>query len=71
LRVAEGSFIEDSVVLPGITVGCGVRLRRTKVDKGCTLPDGFNAGLDPARDRERCRVAERGITLVTPAMLGG
>lgn len=71
VRVAEGSVIEDSVVLPGVTVGRGVRLQRAIIDKGCTLPDGFSAGLDPARDRARFRVTERGITLVTPGMLGG
>jgi glucose-1-phosphate adenylyltransferase len=71
VHVGEGSVVEDSVVLPGVKVGCGVRLQRAVVDKGCVLPDGFVAGGDPARDRERFRVTERGITLITPAMLAG
>ena len=71
VRVGEGSLVEDSVVLPNVTIGRGVTLRRTVIDKHCVLPDGFQAGLDPVQDRARFHVSERGITLVTPAMLGG
>ena len=70
VRVAEGSLVEDSVVLPNVVVGRNVHLRRAVVDMHCVLPDGFHAGLDPARDRLRFHVTERGITLVTPEMLG-
>jgi glucose-1-phosphate adenylyltransferase len=70
VRVAERSVIEDSVVLPDVVIGRGVHLQRTIVDKGCVLPDGFQAGLDALRDREGFEVTERGITLITPGMLG-
>jgi glucose-1-phosphate adenylyltransferase len=46
-----------------------VTLRRTIIDKQCVLPDGFEAGVDPVRDRARFNVTERGIVLVTPEML--
>jgi glucose-1-phosphate adenylyltransferase len=69
VHVAEGSLIEDSVVLPNVRIGCGVRLQRAIVDKRCVLPDGFQAGVDIARDRTRFHVTERGITLITPDML--
>jgi glucose-1-phosphate adenylyltransferase len=68
-RVGEGSVVEDSVVLPNVTIGRGVTLRRAIVDKHCALPDGFSAGIDAAHDRARFHVTERGITLVTPEML--
>ena len=70
VRVGEGSLIEDSVVLPDLVIGRRVTLRRAVVDKRCVLPDGFKAGLDPAEDRVRFHVTERGITLITPEMLG-
>jgi glucose-1-phosphate adenylyltransferase len=70
VRVGEGSLIEDSVVLPDVVIGQSVRLRRVVVDKRCVLPDGFSAGLHPAEDRARFHVTERGITLITPTMLG-
>lgn len=71
VRVGEGSVIEDSLVLPAVTIGKGVTLRRAIVDNHCHLPDGFSAGLDVGHDRARgFHVTERGVTLVTPEMLG-
>ncbi len=70
VRVEEGSRIEDSVVLTGAHIGRRVQLRRAIVDTRCVLPDGMIIGFDPAADRTRFRVTERGLTLVTPDMLG-
>lgn len=64
--VAEGSLVEDSVVLSNVGIGRGVVLRRTIIDRRCVLPDGFKAGVDPVHDRARFHVTERGICLVTP-----
>jgi glucose-1-phosphate adenylyltransferase len=57
-------------VLPDVVIGMNVVLRRVVVDKHCVLPDGFKAGVYPAEDRARFHVTERGITLITPEMLG-
>lgn len=69
VRVAEGSLVEDSVVLPDARIGRDVVLRRTIIDADCVLPDGFSAGVDPVRDRALFHVTERGVCLVTPDML--
>jgi glucose-1-phosphate adenylyltransferase len=69
VKVAEGSLVEDSVVLPNVNIGRGVTLKRTIIDKRCLVPDGFAAGVDPALDRVRLHVTDRGICLVTPQML--
>ncbi|MBK9133387.1 MAG: glucose-1-phosphate adenylyltransferase [Betaproteobacteria bacterium] len=70
-RVGDGSVVEDSVVLPNVVIGRGVRLARTVIDKHCRVPDGFKAGFDAERDRARgLHVTTGGITLVTPQMLG-
>jgi glucose-1-phosphate adenylyltransferase len=66
----QGSIIEDSVVLPRVRIGRDVRLRRAVVDKYCQLPDGFDAGLDAAADRQRFSVSDGGVVLITPEMLG-
>jgi glucose-1-phosphate adenylyltransferase len=69
--VEVDSLIEDSVVLPNVIVGRGTLLRRTVIDKHCHLPEGFRAGIDPQADRDRgFHITDRGITLVTPEMLG-
>ncbi len=70
VRVAHGSLIEDSVVLPDVVIGRRVVLRRVIVDKRCVLPDGFKAGVCLEEDRARFHVTERGIVLITPEMLG-
>ncbi len=70
VRVNSYSEVVDSVILPQVEIGQRVRLRRVVVDKGCRIPDGMEIGFDRERDSQRFHVTERGITLVTPEMLG-
>jgi glucose-1-phosphate adenylyltransferase len=62
--------IEESVILPNVDVGRNVVLKRAVVDKHCRLPAGTSIGVDREQDRRRFHVTERGVTLVTPEMLG-
>lgn len=66
------SFAElvDSVVLPDVEIGRHARLHRTVIDKGCKIPEGMVIGENPEEDAKRFYVTEKGITLVTPEMLG-
>jgi glucose-1-phosphate adenylyltransferase len=68
--VERGSHLEDSVILPQVAIGHGVRLRRAVVDKYCELHDGFEAGFDRAADEARFHVSPGGVVLITPEMLG-
>lgn len=70
VRVNSYSTIEDSVLLPEVSVGRNVILKRVIVDKGCAIPDGMEIGVDLDQDRKHFHVSENGITLVTPDMLG-
>ncbi len=70
VHVHSFASIEDSVILPEVNVGRYVKLRRCVVDKRCDLPEGLEAGYDHETDRRRFHVTERGITLITPEMLG-
>lgn len=70
VRVHSYCTIEDAVLLPGAVVNRHAVLRRCIVDKDCVIPDGLQIGVDAAADRERFRVTELGIALVTPEMLG-
>jgi glucose-1-phosphate adenylyltransferase len=63
--------IEDSVILPNVDIARGVVLKRAVVDKDCRLPAGLVVGVDPDADRQRFHVTAKGVTLVTPQMLGG
>jgi len=62
--------IEDSVILPNVDIGRGVVLKRAVVDEHCRLAPGLVAGVDPAEDSKRFHVTAKGVTLITPDMLG-
>ena len=62
VRVEDGALVEDCVVLPDVVIGPGVQLRRAIVDRHCRL--------DPGIDVRRFRSTDKGITLITPEMLG-
>jgi glucose-1-phosphate adenylyltransferase len=71
VRVDNRSVVEDCVVLPDVTIGADVVLKKVVVDKRCIIPDGMQIGVDPRIDRARdFLVTERGVTLVTPDKLG-
>jgi glucose-1-phosphate adenylyltransferase len=69
-RIGDGSVVEDSLLLPNGVIGRNVTVRRAIVDNHCVLPDGIRIGVYPDQDRSRFMVSEKGVTLVTAAMLG-
>ena len=70
VHVEGRSLIEDSVVLPNVRIGDDVVIRRAVIDRRCVITNGTRIGGDAARDRRHFTVTDKGITLVTPAMLG-
>jgi glucose-1-phosphate adenylyltransferase len=62
--------IEDSVILPDVEVHRYVTLKNCVIDRYCSLPEGLIAGIEPAQDRKRFFVTDRGVTLITPELLG-
>jgi len=70
VRVNQRSLIEDSVILPKVQIGANVVIKRAIIDKRCYIRDGMQIGVDKAADAQRFHVSEKGITLVTPEMLG-
>ncbi len=70
VRVHSFCTISEAVILPEVEVGRGAMLSRVVVDQGTRIPPGLRAGIDPDEDRKRFHVTDKGITLITPAMLG-
>jgi glucose-1-phosphate adenylyltransferase len=70
VHVHSWAVIEDSVILPDVDIGRRAKLRRVVVDKHCRIPADMAIGFDHEQDRQRFHVSEKGITLVTPEMLG-
>jgi glucose-1-phosphate adenylyltransferase len=70
VHVHSQAVVEDSVILPKADIGEGARLRRVVMDKHCRIPPGMKIGFDPVEDAKRFHVTAKGVTLVTPEMLG-
>ncbi len=70
VHVHSWAEVEDCVVLPQVDIGRHAVLKRCVIDKRCVIPPGMQIGVDPEADRKRFYVSPRGITLVTPEMLG-
>jgi len=61
--------IDGAVILPYVDVGRGARLTNVIVDRGVRIPEGLVVGEDPILDAQRFRRTEKGICLITQAML--
>lgn len=70
VHVREGSYLEEAVVLPDVRIGEGVVLKKVVIDKGCIIHPGMSIGVNRLEDEKHFHVTERGVTLVTPEMLG-
>ncbi|MFV8833592.1 glucose-1-phosphate adenylyltransferase [Aquisalimonas sp. APHAB1-3] len=70
VAVESNSVVEDSVILPAVSVGRNCRIRGAVIDEGCRIPDNTVIGHNPEQDRRHYHVSPRGIVLVTAEMLG-
>lgn len=71
VKVHSYTEIEDSVVLPQVDIARHCKIHRAIIDRGCKIPEGTEIGVDLEKDKERgFRVTEKGVVLVTAAMLG-
>lgn len=61
--------IDGAVLLPQVDVGRHARLTNVVVDRGVRIPEGLVVGEDPVADAARFRRSEKGICLITQAML--
>ena len=62
--------IEDSVILPRADIGRRAKLKKVIVDRNCIIPPDMCIGYDRAEDAKRFFITDKGVTLVTPEMLG-
>lgn len=71
VHIHSYSQIEQAVVLPDVDIKRHCKLRKVIIDRGCTIPEGTVIGYDREQDIARgFRVTDKGVTLVTRAMLG-
>jgi glucose-1-phosphate adenylyltransferase len=61
--------VDGAVLLPYVDVARSARLTNVVVDRGVRIPEGLVVGEDPVLDAQRFRRTEKGICLITQAML--
>ena len=61
--------LEGAVLLPRVDIGQGARLTKVVVDRAVRIPPGMVVGEDPIEDARRFRRTEKGVCLITQAML--
>ena len=71
VKVNSYSRVENSVVLPDVSIGRNCRINKAVIDKGCKIPEGTVIGEDAEEDAKRFHVSPGGVTVVIPEMLGG
>jgi glucose-1-phosphate adenylyltransferase len=64
VHVAEGTLLDESVVLPGARIGANCKLRRVIVDAGVEIPDSVSVGWQPTAPLESMRTGGR-VTLLS------
>jgi len=68
VRVDPRSLVESSVLLDGVHVGAGARIRKAILDQGVEVPDGYSIGFDQERDASLFTVSPNGIVVVPRGM---
>lgn len=70
VKVHSYAEVTDSVIMPDVDIGESAIIRKTIIDRGCSIAEGMVIGVDHDDDRKRgFRVTENGVVLVTPDML--
>lgn len=69
VRANSYSAIENAVILPYVEIGRAARLTNVVIDRGVNIPEGLVAGEDACADAKRFRRSEKGICLITQAMV--
>lgn len=64
VRITDGTYVEGSVIMPGVRIGRNAVIRRAILDKNTVVADGAQIGVDLATDRERFTVSKGGVVVV-------
>jgi len=64
VEVHNASTVEECVVMGGVNIGKGVRLRRCVIEESAHIPDGCAVGYDEETDRVKFKVSPGGIRVI-------
>ena len=64
VRMAQGGYVEGSVIMNGARIGRNVVIRNAILDKNVVIPDGAQIGVDLRGDAEKYTVSEGGVVVL-------
>lgn len=62
--VESGSYVEGSVLMPGVRIGRNAVVRRAILDKNVVIPDNAQIGVDLEHDKAKYTVSPGGIVVL-------
>jgi len=62
--IDHDAHVTDSIIMEGVHVGAGVRLKNCIIDKNVVIPDWSRIGLDRDEDAAKYTITEAGIVVV-------
>ena len=62
--VDTGSYVEGSVLMPGVRIGRNAVVRRAILDKNVIIPENAQIGVDLEHDRQKYTVSPGGIVVL-------
>ena len=62
--VETGSYVEGSVLMPGVRIGRNAVVRRAILDKNVVIPENAQIGVDLEHDRSKYTVSPGGIVVI-------
>lgn len=69
MRVNSYADVERAVILPYVDIGRSARLKNVVIDRGVRIPERLVVGEDAELDAARFRRTEKGVCLITQAMV--
>jgi len=64
VRIHEDAEVADAILLEGVEVGRGARLRKAIIDKFSVIPEKFEIGFDAEKDSRDFKISKGGVRVV-------
>ncbi len=64
VRVNSYSYVTDSIIMDNVVIGRRAKIRRAIIDKNVRVPEDYEIGFDPEKDKQKFTVSETGIVVV-------
>ncbi len=67
VTIEPGSYVEDCILMDGVVIKRGARLRRVIVDKNNIVEENTEIGFNPDKDHFLCHIDPSGIAVIPRA----